>query len=397
MTALALRGLLRSPGRSVARVLVLAIAVALLGSMLIFIGHSLRTMTQGAVRSVPLDWQGPVPSHRAAVVVAGRVARQPGIQEATPVATAPFAGASHRAPVGLINASAGAILAVAPRYAAHIQTIRYLHGTLKPGSIVLDQQLAATLQAGIGDTVSLTPRHGAPPVSLPVSGIAVVGAGDVLFQPLNPVSGPAPAQPPANVAILPLATFARRIAPRFASIGPATPASSAVPGAQRGVQWQVQAQVDPRSLRGGPASALKQATRIRNRVERSLPGQVQFVDNLGDGLSTAAGDALYAETLYIMLAVPGALVALALAYLAALGTVERDRRDLGLLRSRGASKRDLLVLTGVESAVIGVLAGGVGTGVALLTVSYLVGSAGGTGLVRALVTFTICVTLAFLG
>ena len=38
-----------------------------------------------------------------------------------------------------------------------------------------------------------------------------------------------------------------------------------------------------------------------------------------------------------MLAVPGALVALGLAYLAALGTVERDRRDLALLRARGAA------------------------------------------------------------
>ena len=43
-----------------------------------------------------------------------------------------------------------------------------------------------------------------------------------------------------------------------------------------------------------------------------------------------------------MLAVPGALVALGLAYLAALGTVERDRRDLALLRARGAARRDLL-------------------------------------------------------
>ena len=35
-----------------------------------------------------------------------------------------------------------------------------------------------------------------------------------------------------------------------------------------------------------------QATGIRNRVERSLPGQVVFVDNLADQLNTAAGDAL---------------------------------------------------------------------------------------------------------
>src|SRR5207237_594077 len=80
------------------------------------------------------------------------------------------------------------------------------------------------------------------------------------------------------------------------------------------------------------------ATGIRNRVQSSFPGRVQFVDNLGDTLSTAAGDALYAETLYIMLAVPGALVALPLAYLAALGTGERDRAGLALLPAPGASR-----------------------------------------------------------
>ncbi len=397
MTTLALRGLVRAPANSLARVLVLAAAVALLGSMLIFIGHSLRTMTQSSVRSVPLDWQGPVSSYGAAVKVASGVAKQPGILEAAPVATAPFAGASHRAPVGEIRSSAGAILAVPPGYQAHLKTFRFLYGALRPGAIVLDQQLAATLQAGIGDRIALAPRAGARPVALPVSGIAVVTSAEMLFQPLNPLAGPAAAQPPANVAIMPIDTFAHRFAPLLPSISTASPGSSAVPGAQRGIQWQVQAQVDPRALRGSPASALKQATQIRNRVERSFPGQVQFVDNLGDNLSSAAGDALYAETLYIMLAVPGALVALALAYLTALGTVESDRRDLGLLRSRGASRRDLLILTLAESAVIGLIAGAIGTGAALLSVRYLVSNAGPVGPVRALVTFAICVGLAFLG
>src|SRR5204862_1512738 len=173
--------------------------------------------------------------------------------------------------------------------------------------------------------------------------------------------------------------------------------SSAVPGAQSGTQWQVQAQVDPRALGGSPSAALKQATQIRNRVVRSFPGRIQFVDNLGDSLNTAAGDALYAETLYIMLAVPGALIALGLAYLAALGTVERDRRDLALLRARGASRRSLLALAGAESAVVGLLAGVLGTGAALLTVRFLVSGSGTVGLVRGLVTLAICSALAWIG
>ena len=118
------------------------------------------------------------------------------------------------------------------------------------------------------------------------------------------------------------------------------------------MQWQVQAQVDAAAGSAAPRPGVyTRAGQIVHRVERSLPGQVQFVDNLSDQLNTAAGDALYAETLYIMLAVPGALVALGLAYLAALGTVERDRRDLALLRARGATRRDLLLVAGVRERV----------------------------------------------
>src|SRR5204862_731323 len=136
--------------------------------------------------------------------------------------------------------------------------------------------------------------------------------------------------------------------------------------AQDGVQWQVQAQLDPAPLSSStPSNAFARSTHTKNRLERSLPGQVQFVDNLSDSLDTAAGDAMYAQTLYIMLAVPGALIALGLAYLAALGTAERDRRNLALLRARGARRRDLVWLAALESLALGLVAGPLGTGFAL--------------------------------
>jgi putative ABC transport system permease protein len=158
----------------------------------------------------------------------------------------------------------------------------------------------------------------------------------------------------------------------------------------------VQAQADPAALTRSPAHALVQATGIRNRVERSLPGQVVFVDNLADQLNTAAGDALYAETLYIMLAVPGALVALGLAYLAALGTVERDRRSLALLRARGARRRDVLALAALESLLLGLVAGALGTALALGAVR-LAAAGGGVSTTRVLATFSLCVALATAG
>src|SRR5207248_2653406 len=75
------------------------------------------------------------------------IATQAGILETAPVATAPFAGTAHRAAVGEIHSASGAVLAVGPEYPAHIKTFRFLRGGLEQGAIVLDQQLAATLQA----------------------------------------------------------------------------------------------------------------------------------------------------------------------------------------------------------------------------------------------------------
>jgi putative ABC transport system permease protein len=98
-----------------------------------------------------------------------------------------------------------------------------------------------------------------------------------------------------------------------------------------------------------------------------------------------------------MLALPGALVALGLAYLAALGTVERDRRDLALLRARGSTRRQLLVLALGESAVLGLIGGLIGAGGAVAAVSVIV--KGGVGLtpLRTVITALVCVLLAIGG
>src|SRR5204862_1390589 len=89
---LALVELLRAPGRTILRVLTLAAAVGLLGAMLLFVGHSLGTMTAGAVGSVPLDWQGPLRSYEAAVRGARGAAREPGGGRAAAAGGAPFPG-----------------------------------------------------------------------------------------------------------------------------------------------------------------------------------------------------------------------------------------------------------------------------------------------------------------
>ena len=394
--SLGLARLRRRPGQTAVQGLVLALAVALLGAMLLFIGQSLRTMTASATRSVPLDLQGPVAGYPQAKALSAAVSRQPDVAQASPVATAPFAGVSHFGSAGVTDAGAGAILAVPHDYLRTIDTFRFLRGGLRPGEIVLDQQLAATLRARIGDTVRLR-LGGGQAREFRVGGVALVTSPDILFQPLNPLVGPAPAQPPANIAILPAGTFARQIGVTLPSVNPASPGAASVPGTVAGVQWQVQAQLDRASLTGTPSAALKHAGQIRNSIERSLPGKIQFVDNLSEGLETAAGDALYAEALFIMLAVPGALLALGLAYLAALGTVDRDRRELALLRARGASPRQLVTMAGAEAGVVGILAGALGAGLSFAAVALLINGSVGLTATRALVVVLVCIALAVAG
>src|SRR5260221_12535485 len=124
MTVFVIRFLIRTPVRTAVRAAVLLVSVALLGAMVLFIGNSLRTMTATTVRSVPLDWQGPVGSAPAAQQVAARVAKQPGVAAAEPVATAPFAGARHTSAAGAIRPGAGHVVAAPPRSSPSSRTFR---------------------------------------------------------------------------------------------------------------------------------------------------------------------------------------------------------------------------------------------------------------------------------
>ena len=210
-----------------------------------------------------------------------------------------------------------------------------------------------------GDAAGADRRHGrarspprqAPPQTLPGRRRR---AGDRTGPPL-PAAQPA-ARPGARTAAGerrdPAARHLRADA-RARSCRPITPASIGSRGRagrpdRRPVAGAGAARPRPRSTRQPEPRARRAPARSATASSApSRPGAVRR-QPLRHRSNTAAGDALYAETLYIMLAVPGALIALGLAYLAALGTVERDRRDLALLRARGASRRDLLTLAGAR-------------------------------------------------
>src|SRR5262249_51800177 len=193
--SLALTGLRRRPLRTALRIAVIAIAVGLLAGMILFISHALRSASASALNQVPLDLQAPVTSLAKDQQASSRVARQQGVAYSAAAATAPFASAEHTAGKLATRTSSGSVLAVPTDYPQYVNAFRMLHGRFAPGGIVLDQQMAATLQAQVGDQVTLNPRSNARPERYRVTGVALITAADELFQPLNPLLGPAPAQP----------------------------------------------------------------------------------------------------------------------------------------------------------------------------------------------------------
>ena len=227
--------------------------------MLLFVGNSLRTVAGSAVRSVPLDLQGPVSSYGQARAVAGEVRRQSGVLQASRDG---HRAADRRRTPGRRRASPAP--APAPCSPCRSTTARTStpsassQGALRPGAVVLDQQMAATLQAHIGDRVTLKAPGGGGAAGLP----GLRRGARHRARPALPAAEP-PARPGARAAAGQRRDHAAgnlRLDARARSCPRSPPravGANAQPGAQTGVQWQVQTQLDPVALSGGsPSSAL---------------------------------------------------------------------------------------------------------------------------------------------
>jgi len=105
------------------------------------------------------------------------------------------------------------------------------------------------------------------------------------------------------------------------------------PATWRPAHQQVHVRLDHR-LPADPAAAYGRVTGRAHNLELRLAGAGLVGDNLAVTLDAARSDALYAQVLFLLLGLPGAVVAALLARTAAAAAAERRRRDLVLLRAR---------------------------------------------------------------
>jgi putative ABC transport system permease protein len=349
-----IRGLLaHRRTRLLATALGVAVGVALLASIGTFLSSTTAKMTTRAVSQVPVDWQVEVQTGTDPGGVLQKVRRQPGVTHALPVRFADTTGMSATTGGSTQQTGPGRVLGLPDGYAkAFPGELRTLSGS--PTGVLLAQQTAANLHAKPGDTVTIG-RPGGGSGKVRVDGVVDLPAADSLFQKVGAPVGAQPQAPPDNVILLPQA--------QFDTVAKGVPTVT-----------QIHATLS-HHLPGSPSSAYTKVTGQARNLETRLTGAGLVGDNLGTALDGARADALYAQLLFLFLGVPGTIIAgLVTASIASSGA-ERRRRDAALLRTRGASTRQLVRVALAEAALAAGLGIGAGLAAALVIGSIAFGTA----------------------
>ncbi len=248
--------------------------------------------------------------------------------------------------------------------------------------VLLSQPLRAT--TGFAGATSVTiglpdaaqqPTGGeenpAAPVTLPAAGTVDLHAATTWFAiPYGDVQGDIASVPRAIVVDYP--TFERTILPLLRKAQGADTALNPSTTDLPPVTLETHITVDPEAYPSDPAQALVFSNRLRHVLEQRSP-DVIVADNAAEALTLARDDATNAKILFLLLGIPGALVAAGLGLAAASALAEAQRREDALLELRGATTRQLARLAAAHAGVAGVLGAALGLVAAGLAVGAVTG------------------------
>ena len=408
----ALRLVLREPRRSLAALVGVTIASTLITSVLLFGAASSSTVTRRALAELPVDAQ--VILGQAADPVSARaiLTADPAVRNVTAFDLAHFNSASTDKAGTATQTSVGVLLGLDPSFTSATGLFGLSSGSVTPGSIAISRDLASNLGAVPGDTVAFQ-LPGGGSVSLPVSGIVSIIGADLILGPIDAAHRAVGANPPVNVAVISQTDLEALVLSKIPADAVATDPATAggtpsgvntpVFAPDPAVRRELHVQLDHAQLPGDPVAAQAWLDTVRRRVERQGAGAITWIDDAAASLEPLAKDLAWGQILFIFLALPGILLALALSRLAADATADATRRHAALLRARGASRRQLgsvfmgaTIVTALIGSVLGV-AIGMGIGFALFGADLA--SAGAPGAVMsggavAIILTTVLASLA---
>ncbi len=368
-----IRLVVREPRRSLATLVGVTIAAALITSVLLFGVASGATVTRRALVGLPVDAQVVVTPGSDVAAAQAIAAADPSVRTVSPFELAHFDSAAASTSGSTTQTSVGVLVGIDPSYSTRTGLFQPSSGTIAPGEIGISRDLASNLGVVPGDSITFT-LPGGGTATLRISGIVSIDGADLVLGPIDAAHRAAGTNPPTNVAVMGRSDLESAVLAKIpATATAADPATAAGGGAANAspvfasdpaARRELHVQLDHAQLPGDPIAAQTWLDSVRHRVERQAAGTFTWVDDASASLEPLAADLAWGQILFIFLALPGILLALALSRLAADATADATRRHAALLRARGATRRRLrgvfvgaIVLTAIIGSVLGVLLG----------------------------------------
>lgn len=350
--------ILRRPGHLVGSIVGVALTVAFIAVLGVFLSVSNAQMTRRAIRDVPVDWQVQLAPGADVNAVRAQIQQTVAPHTLEQVSYADVDGFTAQTGATVQTTGAGKAIGISARYFDRFPAeVRSLMGAMH--GVLLAQQTAANLHARVGEPVQIL-RVGLPPVTTNVDGIVDLPNADSLFQAVGVPPGVAPQAPPDNVVILPDALWRTYFQPQMV----VRPDS---------VRIQFHARLGHR-LPSNPNAAYTAIAREANNLEARIVGNGVIGNNLASRLLSVTEDALYAHVLFLFLGLPGVILVISLTLSVGGSAGARRASEQALLRLRGASVGQIVRLMTAEALLVEL--GGVLLGLALtLAFSRLLGIA----------------------
>ena len=337
-----------------------------------------RTLDATAVTSSSSSRESitPVPANRPAVTrlaeLARLVGRVPGVAHAGQLSFADL-GNERLAAGGTVAPGPTKILAFDSAYAAQDKTIVITRGRLSPTGAVISAEAARALHVDVGGRVTVTLPDSSS-LDVAVSGIADLSRARSLFSSRRGGDLETFVYTRNSIVVSP-ARFDDTVLPAYERATTTRGARLKTPPVR-----EIDLTLARRLLASDPATASVQAREIGRSVTAVAAHQDYLLNNISNTLDVAAGDAQVAKRLFIFLGLPGGFLAAMLAAYAGTVLAEAQRREQATLRIRGASRRHLLRMLALRTAVLTAAGSAVG-----LVLGYVLagGILGQTSLNRA--------------
>ena len=364
-------GLWRAPRRLVLEAVGIAFPVAMLAATLLFVDAAVQSMTPAALAPVQLEMRAVAKSIDADMVaVSQRLSSAPGV-----VIAEPFAAASVVVSPGTSGQVTARLYAIKPDYITHHAFVNVKDGDLRKGALLsLSVKASPGFDAATSVTISLPGDAPDLNLTLPIGGtVDLRDAVPWASVPYGESQGDAVTVPRA--IIIDYDIYLRDVLPTMKIWSERGGLPPFDPGADELARSTLEShvKVDHKTYPADPGAAEIWTGKLQKALGLLAGTPVIIADNAAEPLMESKQDATNAKIMFLLLGIPGVLVAGILGLTGASTLVEANRREAALLRMRGATGAQIIGLSTAQAVTAGIIGTIIGLAAALCLDSAVIG------------------------